>query len=65
MIDPKKQPIRLTIQVSYDAPVYEGDPEDAFEIAALEQGELEETIHSYLGAVIGELKHFKLTAQPE
>ena len=65
MIDPRKQPIRISIEVTYDAPVYDGDPKDAFEIANLEKAELEETIHSYLGAVIGELKHFKLTAQPE
>lgn len=65
MIDPKSQPIRLTIQLSYNAPIFDGDPKDAFEIADLEKAELEETIHSYLGAVIGELKDFKLTVQPE
>lgn len=64
MIDPKSQPIQLTIQLSYNAPVFDGDPTDAFEIADLERAEIEEDIKNYLTDVVGELKDFKLTAQP-
>lgn len=65
MIDPKNQPIQLTIQLSYNAPIFDGDPTDAFEIADLERAEIEEDLRNYLTDLVGELKHFKLTAQPD
>lgn len=64
MIDPKKQPIRLTIEVTYDALVYDGDPDDAFEIADLEKAELEDDIRWYIEDLVSGLRDFNLTAQP-
>lgn len=65
MIDPKSQPIQLKIQLTYNAPIFDGDPTDAFEIANLEKAEIEEDLKNYLTDLVGELKSFKLIAQPE
>lgn len=65
MIDPRKQPIRLQIEVTYDALVYEGDPDDAFEIAALEKSEIGDEIEFYLDDLLDGVRDFKLLVQPE
>lgn len=65
MIETGKQPIRIKLQLSYDASVYEGDPQDAFDIADLEKGEMEEELTNYLTNLLGDLKDFKLIVQPE
>ena len=66
MIDPKKQPIRVKIEFSYDADVFEGDPDDAFDIAELELGEIRESVEHYMfKAVNAELRNFKLLVQPD
>lgn len=64
MIDPKFQPMKGTIEFTYNAPIFDGDPTDAFEIAGLEKAEIEEDIKNYLIDLVGELKDFKLAVQP-
>jgi hypothetical protein len=65
VIDPRKQPLRLKIEVTYDALVYEGDPDDAYEIADLEKGEIGDDIEWYLDDLLQGVRDFKLTLQPE
>ena len=65
MIDPRKQPLRLKIEVTYDALVYEGDPDDAFEIADLEKDEIGDEIQWYIDDLLDGVRDFKLLVQPD
>lgn len=55
MVRPNKQRLTAIIRVEYDAEVFDGDPEDAFEFAQLEkathEGALEIAMENQLGEV--------------
>lgn len=65
MIDPELQPLKVTIEFSYDAELYEGDPTDAYEIARLETLALEGAFDSAISSVIGNPKFFRVRIQPD
>jgi len=53
VIDPKKVTLKGRIDFTYDAPVFDGDPDDVFEIARLEQNEFTDAIREAVEEVIG------------
>lgn len=65
MIDPKKTALKGRIDFTYDAPVYDGDPDDVFEIARLEQNEYIDAIREAVEDVIGPTKTFRFLVDPE
>lgn len=65
MIDPKIQPLRVTIEFTYDAELYEGDPTDAFAIAALELEAIQDGLEGAVDSVLGETRAFRVRVVPE
>lgn len=66
MIDPEVQPLRIKIDCSYDARLFEGDPADSFEIADLEKEAIEEIVRNSIENILGtSVRNFNLRVQPE
>ena len=65
MIDPKTQPLKVRISFAYDADIFDGDPDDAFEIASLEAGDLEPAIREAISELFGEYRNLTVSIQPE
>lgn len=65
MIDPKTQPLRVRISFAYDADVFEDDPDDAFEIARLEEADLGPAIREAINDIFGPNRNVTVSIQPE
>lgn len=65
MIDPKKQPLYVTVKFAYDADVFEGDPDDAYDIARLENGEIEIPLQDAIEEVVGTTRFFSVSVKPD
>lgn len=62
MLDP--QPLRVTMEFTFEAPVYEGDPNDAFEIARLEQENLEKIAGEFMESLFDDVEIVKVEVKP-
>lgn len=65
MIDPELQSLKVKIEFSYDAELFEGDPTDAYEIARLETLALEHDLQAAIDTVLGDVKFFRVSIQPD
>lgn len=65
MIDPKHLPMEGTIKFTYNAPIFEGDPDDKYELARLEQGEYSASVREALDDLFGPTYTFELSILPE
>jgi hypothetical protein len=64
LIDPKLQPLKVSVEFSYDAELFEGDPDDAYEIASLEQEALEDALQGAIDSILGDYKGFRVNISP-
>lgn len=64
MVRPNKQRLTAIIRVEYDAEVFDGDPEDAFEFAQLEQKTHEGTLENAMEDALGEVYKVDVVIAP-
>jgi hypothetical protein len=64
MIDPKLQQLRVSVEFHYAAEVFEGDPTDAYQIAALEMEALQTQLQDAIDTVVGETRGFIVRVVP-
>lgn len=64
MIDPKFIPLSVTVDFDYDGEVFDGDPDDAFEIARLEQKMLETELEVAIGNVLDNARFIRVKVRP-
>ena len=65
MIDPRKQPMVGEINFSYDASIFDGDPDDKFELAQLEYQEVVDEVLEAIERIVGPTTRFTLSINPE
>lgn len=61
---PNSQKIKVSLTFEYEAPIYEGDPDDAYEIAQLEGQGLTEVLEDNIGGLYDDFHITSLDVSP-
>lgn len=65
MIDPRKQEMVGTLTFGYNASIFDGDPDDKFELAHLEYMEIVDEVREAIERIVGSTTRFALNIDPE